>query len=212
MVGFDPANPRGINPDLLGKQAEKAFGIENHKAPAFQEVRTYPIGHAIRMSDIGFYLTRIKLSNPRPEVGNHQVLMFYYQGQEVQNPKNQTALMTGDGPLTKSELSQALGEIPGAHLVFLDVAQPKPIDHDWEAGPFLGVLKTVHDGSLSSGGPFPLMSALESALPNIQELGELPGEVEKSLSTPTVEKSVPVDLERLLIGTKKQPGKVAASP
>ena len=212
VIGFDPNSRRGINRDLLGKQAEKAFGIHNNKTPAFEKVRTYPIGDAVRLSDINYILSRIRLSNPRPESGEHQVLMFYYQGQEVLGPKGQISLMTKDRPLAGADLSKVLSEIPGAHLVFLDVAQPKPLDRAWNAGPFLGVLKTIHAGSMPEGRPFPLMSALETALPNIQELDELPEEVQKSLATPAVEKSVPDDLKRLIIGTKKQPGKVAATP
>ncbi len=201
VVGYDPNNRRGIDTDVLAKQAAKAFGIQNNKAPAFTAVRIYPVGNSVRLAQINQSLATVKLANARPEKGDHQVVAFYYQGQEVLDSKNQAGLATKDDPIAGRDLCDVLSNIPGAHVMFLDVAQPQPIDEHWDAGPYLGMLKATHPGSLPSDQSFPLMSALETAFPKVQALDELPGEVQKSLATPTVEQSVPEDLKQLIIGT-----------
>ena len=208
VVGVDPKNPRRIDQKTLEQEAKKAFNIQDGSAPNFKEAATYVLPPGAGTGQVAELLDLLDESfEITTDDGEHEVVMFYYQGQEVLNRDEDIVLTTDDSALTDKALTERLNEMYGAHVVFLDVAQPQKIQKQWETGQFLGMLRAVHDGAMPAKNAFPLMNALRNALPKTQKLNELPNVVEQALplqqQKPEVVGQVPEDLKGLIVGAKK---------
>ncbi len=211
LVGINPANRRSIDTAKLENQAKEAFSRKGGRAAAFEKTYFHPIPIKVDSSRINSKLWDIHcLSKPEAEKGAHDVVVFYYQGEEVLNSQNEIVLRTQDrvednAAFTDEDLKKKLSEMYGAHLVLLDLSQPKAAAKKWETGQFLGMLRSVHKEAIPQGD-FPLISALEKALPNTKDLDELPGQIMQAFpqgqSTPAVDNSVPEDLKRIIVGEK----------
>jgi hypothetical protein len=203
LVGIDPETLQSVDTESLKKQAAKAFGgnIGFEKPPTYYALET-----PIRAARITELLEQIKgAAKFKAERGGLDVVVFYYQGAEMLNQRDEIVLRTQDQvrdrpALTNQELKGLLSDMYGAHLLLLDVTQPAEITQDWDSGPFLGMLRNIHDQPMP-GDAFPLISALEKALPKTRELNELPAELKQTFKK--LDNRVPADLERVIIGWKR---------
>ena len=213
VVGIDPKNPRAFDTNKLQELAEKAFGIGKDGKGPFQKPEVYVIPrNKVRSANVTAILKTIQVSKQNPSKGEHDLVVFFYQGQEVQKD-DQIVLRTLDRVedkdiLTDQSLTELLDEIYGAHVVMLDVThdQVKKVSKDWDTGEFLGLLRTVHNGGMPKSNAFPLISALQRELPKIKELDELPTAVKQAFENqnlnPVLDHRVPVDLKGTIVGPK----------
>lgn len=213
VVGLDPQAPTTFDTSTLKKQAAKAFGINAKNGPFKDpELHVIPRGD-VRVAAITQRLMSIKASKRNPEKGEHDLIVFFYQGGEMQKDDQSVFLTFDGGPtqnlLTDEKLKSLLGEISGAHLLLLDVAPmnqvknpPQPQEDPYP----LGILRTVHTQGMPPNQAFPLMSVLDNVLPNITELNELPKAVENEFGAqpqkPEINPRVPPIMKHLLVGTK----------
>ncbi|MCA9072633.1 MAG: hypothetical protein KDA84_27105, partial [Planctomycetaceae bacterium] len=214
VVGLDPKAPAKFDTDQLKAQAANAFGL-NRKNKVFKdpEIHVIPRGD-VRVAAISERLMSIKASKRNPEKGEHDLIVFFYQGGELQKD-DQSVLLTFDGGptqnlLTDQKLKAMLGEISGAHLLLLDVAQINQIQEQTEADEPdhpLGILKTTYPLNRPKQQKFPLMSVLDNVLPNIREFGDLPKAVKQDPKARgqnlDVADVVPDVMSRIIVGGKE---------
>ena len=203
VIGIDPGTLRALDTKRMEDELRKAFDTDGENS-AFAKVKFYPLSSSVRAAEIMKVLNGIHSEcQPMAERGEHDVVVVYYQGAEALNRKNEVILQTQDratdpASLTKEELKEQLSKMFGAHLVFLDVAEPAKAGQDWEADPFLGVLRRVQNGPMPANN-FPLASALKKAMPNVEQFKDLSGAVRKVLDNQKLDAHIPKDLEELSI-------------
>lgn len=157
-----------------------------------------------------------RVMQPRISQPANDVLVVYYAGTEVMDGSTDFQLRTGNprSMITRKWLSGFLGEMPGAHLLLLDVEQqgPRSAVAMWKRDPRLGLLRVV------SSPPTALASAkrrrflLCSTLEEVMRVSEAPevslkvadaalqNEFEKLRETGVLFNSdIPEDLEELVL-------------
>lgn len=222
VVGLDPKAPAKFDTNKLKKQAAKAFGVNAKNGPFKDpEIHVIPRGD-VRVAAITQQLMSIKASKKNPEKGEHDLVVFFYQGGEMQKDDQSVFLTFDGGPaqnlLTDQKLKSLLGDISGAHLLLLDVAQmnkPKDKPNTGKEPYPLGILRTVHEQGMPQGQEFPLMSVLDKVLPNIKELDKLPNAVNAKFQAqpqkPAIQHHVPQVMKHTIVGTKQAGAKVVGA-
>ncbi len=217
VIGTDPNNPRGIDPVLLKKKVEKAFDVRNGKNRAFDRVEIYSdeyLTNSVNFGRITGRLNRIQALLPGKQEGAHHVVVFYYQGQEVLNRNREVVLKTAESEnaqtaMTSTALIKHLNKMHGAHAIFLEVAHNSAYKYPaWNGGHSLGILRTTHQDVIPANktNPFPMLSALELAMPKIKTLNQLPNEVQLTMGNQfkksKVQTTIPNNVEDLVIGNR----------
>jgi WD40 repeat protein len=165
----------------------------------------------------GDILAHLQLFRHRPpEPGwAHDVLLFYFQGEEAAKERGHFVLVTSDNAaaptkdesaITSQRLSDLLQATPGAHLLFLDVTRYRKETGQrpayWPRDTHLGILRSVWLGS----GPIPaelsLIEDLREASRVDRRLGKIAESIERMRTgrdTLYFDPHVPADLTELVL-------------
>ena len=173
--GQSPHTPQNLQRRIL-----EALASRNGQALDEFEVVAYPPAGrtpGVMTGDFTFqdfvsvlvYLRRVMQG--REDRPSNDVLVVYYGGTEAMDENSDFELRTGNprSMITRKWLTGFLGEMPGAHLLLLDVRHltPIPVAATWKRDPRLGLLRVVSNGSEQPGptsNPFHLVAALEEVV------------------------------------------------
>jgi hypothetical protein len=198
--------------------------IQDGRTPVFSEVRIYgPLTGRVRATHVKYQLELFRAAAQNRFRDNlNDVLMLYYYGQEA-GADQRFVLVTSENRLnptiddrsviTSEYLSDFLGQVHGAHLVFLDVGRPSSVRHlahtPLAAFPQLGVLRSSWPEADSVPPDRSLPVALQRAQqvrPQANLLKEVAGELATVYRDPSLgfsqtaefSASVPPALENLV--------------
>jgi hypothetical protein len=219
MIGFGLAK----DTDIV-EHARRALQIRDGRTPVFSEVRIYgPLTGRVRATHVKYQLElfRAAAQNRFRDTLN-DVLMIYYYGQEA-GADQRFVLVTSENRLnptiddpsviTSEYLSDFLGQVHGAHLVFLDVGRPSSVGHlartPLAAFPQLGVLRSswLESESVPPDRSLPVaLQYVKEAEPQAYLLKEVAGELAAVYRNPSLgfgrsaqfNASVPLALENLV--------------
>ena len=237
IVGVEMENGRNVaDPAGLRRLAERALRLHMEE-DAFRNVeidRYGPLtGTQAKGRIVQATLRHIAMRLRQDRERGSDVVMLYYQGREHHHADGRIILEDAENwvdpgaygtSLTPESLAASFQNIPGAHVVLLDVDEvgavpAKSVVERWPAYPNLGLLRVASRDRRAPGGESPtLLSMLETA---ISEAGEQTknGEVvllsvEKAVhdqfslaesdSRMSFRSLVPGDLAQLIIGRLKQ--------
>ncbi|MEM1224923.1 MAG: WD40 repeat domain-containing protein [Planctomycetota bacterium] len=224
-----------INTDLSMKdridfesEVLQAFQVQNGAAPAFAKViaggAIYPtLTGEVRSGSIKQLIRKCKLQT-RSGNGRSDVVMFYFQGEEIRGDGGQFGLVTYDvidrllddpAIVSSDYLGEQFADIRGAHLMFLDVqphpdSLPTPTAGD-PRHPTLGVMRLSRtdeqDGTLPSTAEQtpvdpPMLIQIREYLPQVERLIDLARRmrVNQPADSLVFQDAIPPDLSELRIG------------
>ncbi|MEM6978819.1 MAG: WD40 repeat domain-containing protein [Planctomycetota bacterium] len=205
----------------------KAFQIKNGTAPAFANVITgggiYPtLTGPVRSDGIKQLIQKCKLQT-RGGNGRSDVVMLYFQGQEIRGKEGRFGLVTHDvraellkdpSMVCSDYLGRQFDQIRGAHVVFLDVephadSQPAPSAGD-PRHPTLGVMRLANRQDNGKTNPksseetdnVKMLSQLQELLPEVERLIDLANQMRKNQPREQLvfQDTIPPDLSQLRIG------------